>query len=94
MALHLLALTEHGSVKGMLHHPYRGVSQVTVGLAIDYRCDDGRFPMSANCMAIANAAPPSSSETGIDSCIKSLKSIYLIKLNIRKPLVVSIGIDF
>jgi hypothetical protein len=51
--------------------------------------------MAAHCMEIANAvSPASSSETGIDSCIKRLKSAYLIKLrNIRKPLVVLIGID-
>ncbi len=38
---------------------------------IDYRCKDGRFPVSASCLTISNTDSRSSSETGVNHGIRS-----------------------
>jgi hypothetical protein len=40
---------------------------------IDYRCEDGRFPVSASCVSISKPDLLSSSETGVNSGIRSWK---------------------
>jgi hypothetical protein len=40
---------------------------------IDYGCEDGRFPVFASCVAISNPDSLSSSETGVNPGIRSLK---------------------
>jgi hypothetical protein len=59
--------------------------------SIDHRCEDGRFPVLASCVTISNLGLLSSSETVVNLGIKSWKSSYLIELDVRKPLVVSIS---
>jgi hypothetical protein len=58
---------------------------------IDYRCEYGRFPVSASCVTISNPDLLSSRETGVNPGIRSWKSTYLIELDVWKPLVVSIS---
>ncbi len=60
-------------------------------LHIEYRREDGRFPVSGSCVTISILDSLSSSETGVTSGIRSLKSTYVIELDVRKPLVVSIS---
>jgi hypothetical protein len=38
---------------------------------IDYRCEDGRFLVSASCVTISNPDSLSSSETGVNPGIRS-----------------------
>ncbi len=57
---------------------------------IDYRCQDGRFPVSSNCMTITNPDELPKIETGVNPRIRSWRSTYLNELDVRKPLVVSI----
>jgi hypothetical protein len=59
-------------------------------VTIDYRCEDGRIPLSASCVTISNPVPLSGSETGVNLGIRSWKSAYLNELDVRKSLVVSI----
>jgi hypothetical protein len=40
---------------------------------IDYRCEDGRFPVLASCVTISNPNLLSSSDTGVDPGIRSWK---------------------
>jgi hypothetical protein len=40
---------------------------------VDYRCEDGKFPVSASCVPISNPDSLSSSETGVDPEIRSWK---------------------
>ncbi len=61
--------------------------------SIDYRCEDGRFPVSASCVTIANPDSLSSSETGVNPgtrcwrkflsewarCQKAIGGIYFTK---------------
>jgi hypothetical protein len=54
-------------------------------LIIDYRCEDGRFLVSASCVKIANPNSLFSCETGINPGIRSWKSTHLNELNVRKP---------
>ncbi len=58
---------------------------------IDYKCGDGRFPVSANCVTISNLDLRSSSETWVNPGKRSEKSTHLNELVLRKPLVVSIS---
>ncbi len=58
---------------------------------IDYRCDDGRFPVSASCVTTSNPDLLSSSEKGVNPEIRIWKSTYLNELDARKPLVLSIS---
>ncbi len=58
---------------------------------IDYRSEDGRFPVSASWMKISNPDLLSSSETWVNPGIINWKSLYLIELDVRKPFVVSIS---
>jgi hypothetical protein len=41
------------------------------GRIIDYRCEDGRFPVSGSCVTISNPDSLSSSETGVNPEIRS-----------------------
>ncbi len=50
-----------------------------------------KFPVSKSCVTISNHNSLSSSETGLNPEIRSWKSSYLIELDVRKPLVVSIS---
>jgi hypothetical protein len=62
--------------------------------SIDYRCEDGRFPVFASCVAILNPNSIFNSETGVNSGIRSLNNHFsdsLIELEVRKPLMVSIS---
>jgi hypothetical protein len=38
----------------------------TEKMTIDYKCEDGRFPLSASCVTILNPDSLSSSETGVN----------------------------
>ncbi len=58
---------------------------------IDYRCEDGRFPVSVSYLTISNPDLLSSIETGVNPGIRSWKSTYLNEIDVRKPLVVSIS---
>jgi hypothetical protein len=60
-------------------------------LCLDYRCEDGRFPVPASCVTISNPDSLSSSETGVNPGIRSWKNTYLNELDVRKPLVQSIS---
>jgi hypothetical protein len=57
---------------------------------IDFRFEYGCSPLSASCVTISNPDLVSSSDTGVKSGIRNWKSTYLIELDVRKPLVVSI----
>jgi hypothetical protein len=62
--------------------------------AIDYRCEDGRFPVSTICVTISNPGSLSRSETGGYPWIKRWK-ISLVWTSLseaRKPLVVPISL--
>ncbi len=50
---------------------------------IDYRCEDGRSPVSTSCVTISNPDSHSSSETGVDPKIRSWKSSHLNELDVR-----------
>ncbi len=59
-------------------------------LNIDYSCKDGRFWEFATWVTISNPDSLSSSETRVDTGIRSWKMhLYLTELNVRKPLMVS-----
>ncbi len=59
--------------------------------AIDYRREDGPFPVFASCVTISHPDSLSSSETGVNPGIRSWKYTCLNELDARKPLVVSIS---
>jgi hypothetical protein len=40
---------------------------------IDYRCEEGNYPVPSSCLTISNPDLLSSSETGVNSEIKKLK---------------------
>jgi hypothetical protein len=69
----------------------RMISSLEALESIDYRCEDGRFPVSASCVVISNPRSLASSETGVNPGRRSWKSTYLIELEVRKPWVVSIS---
>ncbi len=56
---------------------------------IDNKCEDGRFPVSTNC--VTNPDSLSSNETEINPGIRSWKSSYPNELDVRKPSVVSVS---
>jgi hypothetical protein len=58
---------------------------------VDYRCEDGRFQVSASCVTISNPDYLSRSVTVVNPVIRSWKSTHLIELDLRNPLVVSIS---
>jgi hypothetical protein len=49
---------------------------------IDYRCEDGRFPVSASCVTISNLDSLSSSKTVVTPGIRSWKKKTLISLSL------------
>jgi hypothetical protein len=55
-------------------------------IAIDYRCEDGRFPLSVSCVTISNLDLLSSSETGVNHGMISWKSTDLSELWCRKAI--------
>ncbi len=55
--------------------------------AIDYRGEDGRFPVCTSCVTIPNPVLLSSSEMGVNPGMRSWKCTYLIELDVRNPLV-------
>jgi hypothetical protein len=44
---------------------------------IDYRCEDGCFPVYTSCVTISNPDSLPSSETGVDPGLKGLKDIEI-----------------
>ncbi len=62
-----------------------------MGHFMDYRCEDGRFPMSASCVTISNPDSLSSNASGVNPGIESWKSTHLNELDAKKPLVVYIS---
>ncbi len=88
-----LSVSTHSS-RGCLiarRRRYRCQLPIMSVVPIDYRCDVGRFLVSASYVTISNPDSLSSSETGFNSGIRSWKSNYLNELDVRKPLVVSIS---
>jgi hypothetical protein len=57
---------------------------------MDYRREDGRFPVSTSSVAISNPDSLSSSEPEVNPGIRSCKSTNLNELNVRKLLCVSV----
>jgi hypothetical protein len=72
-------------------HPNRKALLPTACEDIDYKCEDGRILVSTRCVAISNPHLLSSSKTGFNPGIRSLKNTHLNGLDVRKPLVVSIS---
>jgi hypothetical protein len=62
-----------------------------VPCTINYRCEYGSFPVSASCVTISKPDSLYRSEIRINPGIRSRKRTYLIELDARKLLVVSIS---
>jgi hypothetical protein len=57
---------------------------------IDYKCEDGHFLVSAICVPFSNPYSLTSNETRVNPQIRSWKCTFLIELDVRKQLVISI----
>jgi hypothetical protein len=53
---------------------------------IDWRCEDGRFPVSASCVTIPNPDSLSSSETGVNLGIRSWKKHWSERARCQKAI--------
>ncbi len=63
---------------GYIPQPWRNQGEKTLGIFIvDYRREDGRFPVSENWLTISNPDSLSNSDTGINSGMRSCNSAYL-----------------